>query len=131
MGLQLTGLGVLIALLWLMADSWEWPVSKSIENKISVWKGKFAGSQIIVKFTNPETIYNQEQFALSLKPFLRHLEAEMGIPVRCESELSGDEGRFSEEELIYIKCLNQAFSGITWHIQETIPQQRLGDQVSS
>lgn len=132
MGVQLTGLGALVALLWILADYWEWSVPVGIGDKITDWKRKCYKSQITVKFTNQESLYKQEQFAFSLKRFLKDMEREMGIPVHCEIELCGESGEeFSEEELRYVKCLNQSFSGFTWRVQETIPQPKLGDQGSS
>ncbi|AFM02330.1 hypothetical protein Desde_4069 [Desulfitobacterium dehalogenans ATCC 51507] len=131
MGAQLTGLGALVALLWILTDYWEWTVPEGIGHKITDWKKKCYKTQITVKFTNQESIYRQEQFAFSLKRFLRDMEQEMGMPVHCEIELWGEKDEFSEEELLYIKCLNQSFTGFTWSIQETIPQPKLGDQGSS
>lgn len=131
MGVQLTGLGALVALLWILADYWEWSVPERVSSKLTDWKRKSYKSQITVKFMNQETIYKQEQFAFSLRRFLRDMEREMGMPVHCEIELYGEKGELSEEELRYVKCLNQAFSGFTWRVQETIPQPQLGDQGSS
>ena len=131
-GIQLTGLGALVALLWILVDHWEWSVPEGVGSKLTDWKRNYYTSQITVKFTSQEALYKQEQFAFSLKRFLKEMEREIGMPVHCEIELCGEEGNgFSEEELRYVKCLNQAFSEFTWHIQETIPQPKLGDQSSS
>lgn len=131
MGVQLTGLGVIVALLWIIADYWEWTVPEELGHKITAWKRKSYCSQITVKFTNQESIYRQEQFAFSLKRFLGEMERKMGLPVHCEIELWGEQDEYTEEELLYLKCLNQSFSGFTWSIQERIPQPQLGDQGSS
>lgn len=117
MGVQLTGLGALVALLWVLAGYWELTVPEVLGERITDWKRKHYKSQITVKFIKEESIYMQEQFAFSLRRFLRDMEREMGIPVHCEIELWGEDG-LSEEELRYIQCLNRSFSEFTWRIQE-------------
>ncbi|AGA70801.1 hypothetical protein Desdi_3415 [Desulfitobacterium dichloroeliminans LMG P-21439] len=121
MNIQLTALGAIVALLWLLADYWEWTMPATTEKKIIDWKRSCYKSQIIVKFINQESIDQQERFAFSLRYFIRDMEREMGIPIHCEIELSGQENQLTAEELRHIQCLKQAFSSFTWRLQESKP----------
>ncbi|MGI1657415.1 MAG: hypothetical protein ACRKFN_00385 [Desulfitobacterium sp.] len=119
MNIQLTALGAIVALLWLLADYWEWTMPASAEKRIVDWKRNYYRSQVIVKFINHESIDQQERFAFSLRHFIRDMEQEMGIPVHCEIELSGQRGQLTTEELRHLQCLKQAFSSFTWRMQES------------
>lgn len=120
MGLQLTGLGAVVALLWILTDSWEWAIPAELEGKIQDWKKKWYLSQGIVRFVTKNSIFEREQLAYSIRHLLPKLELEFGIPVHVEIEIDGQDGFFSEEEIRYITCLNRAFSEFTWHISETL-----------
>ncbi len=120
MGLQLTGLGAVVAMLWILADSWEWAIPTALEEKIQAWKKKWYLSQAIVRFVIKSSILEQEQLAYSIRRLLPKLELEFGVPVHVEIEIEGQSSSFSDEETRYITCLNRAFSEFTWHISETL-----------
>lgn len=118
MGIQLTTMGALAALMWILAGTWEWSLPQEMEEKIIDWKRNRYTSQVIIKFINQDSIYMQERFAFSLKGFLREVQEQIGIPVHCEIELIKEGEPLSEEELRYIECLNRSFGEFTWLTQE-------------
>lgn len=118
MGLQLTGLGAVVALLWILTDSWEWAIPTVLEGKILDWKKKWYLSQALVRFVVKSSILEQEALAYSIRSLLPKLEREFGVPVHVEIEIEGQDSSFAEEELRHITCLNRTFSEFTWHISE-------------
>lgn len=120
MGVQLTGLGAVLALLWMLSDSWEWAIPEALEGKIQDWKKKWYNSQAIVRFAIRSSIFEQEQFAYSIRRLLPKLEQEFGAPVHVEVEIEGQVSAVSEEEIRYIRCLTRTFSEFTWHISEQV-----------
>ncbi len=118
MGIQLTTMGALAALMWILAGAWEWSLPQKFEEKIIDWKRDQYTSQVVLKFINQDSIYMQERFAFSLKVFLREVQEQIGIPVHCEIELIKEGEPLTEEEFRYIQCLNRSFKDFTWRIQE-------------
>jgi len=120
MGVQLTGLGAILALLWVLSDSWEWSIPEAFEGKIQDWKKKWYISQAIVRFVIRSSVFEQEQFAYSIRHLLPKLEREFGAPVHVEIEIEGQDIALSVEEMRYISCLTRSFSEFTWHISERV-----------
>ena len=120
MGVHLTGLGAILALLWILSDYWEWSIPEALEGKIQDWKKKWYNSQAIVRFAIRSSIFEQEQFAYSIRHLLPKIEQEFGVPVHIEVEIDGQESAVSEEEIRYIDCLTRSFSEFTWYISEQV-----------
>lgn len=120
MGIYLTGLGAILALLWILSDSWEWTIPEDLEGKIQDWKKKWYNSQAIVRFVIRSSIFEQGQFADSIRCLLPKLEQEFGVPVHVEVEIDGQGSVISEEEIRYTGCLARCFSEFTWHISEQV-----------
>lgn len=119
MSVHLTGLGAVLTLLWIISD-WEWSIPEAFEGKIQDWKKKWYLSQAIVRFIIWSSIFEQEQFAYSLRHVLPKLEREFGVPIHVEIEIGGQNSTFSEEEIRYITRLTRSFSDFTWHINERV-----------
>lgn len=120
MGVQLTGLGAVLALLWILSDSWEWSITEALEGRIQDWKKRWYNSQAIVRFVIRSSIFEQEQFVYSIRRLLPKLEGEFGGPVYVEIEIDGQDIDLSEEEIRYISCLTRSFSEFTWQISQQV-----------
>lgn len=120
MGVHLTGLGVVLALLWVLTDSWEWSIPEALKGKIQDWKRKYYLSQVIVRFVIRSSIFEQEQFAYFIKHLLPKLELEFGAPVHVEIEIKEQDIELSEEEVRYITCLTRSFSEFTWNVSQRV-----------
>lgn len=116
-----TGLGILlISLLWILSDFWEWTVPEGIGERINDLKKKWYLSQIIVRFVNNNSIPEQEQFAYSLRQILPKIERELGAPVHVEVEMGRQDIALSEEEMRYLTCLSRSFAEFTWHRNDRV-----------
>jgi len=114
MGIQYTALGVVITLLWVLADSWEWSIPETLEEQLREWKRKWGDGQAEVSLPIKDSLINQEQFLSSIKSMLPRLERELGNPVHIAIDVSGDNRVLTEEEIRFLDCFLRSHSEYTW-----------------